>query len=210
MGIGRPKIPTVRRTLLSMHASLLETERHRWDISFDERLSTFEEMVLLLEDRRFFKHFGVDFKSILREVWRFFARPTNGGASTIDMQLFRTISDRYERTARRKIREILGATLLQKRLSKLQILRIYLQVAYFGTGLHGAQEGANALFGEDGRDVDLKTLTNDQAAKLATLLVYPKPSIRSVNWEANVRRRQKYALALFATHEEKLKKIETR
>jgi len=66
-------------------------------------------LVMALEDRRFLKHGGVDFRSILRECIKFFLRKKFGGASTIDMQMVRTITGFKERTLYRKFYELILA-----------------------------------------------------------------------------------------------------
>lgn len=195
----RPNVPTIRSSLLRMHRTLIEIEDRARYLSATPGLSNFEKMVLVLEDRRFFTHTGTDFRSVIREVWRLVTLQRHGGASTIDVQLYRTISDRYERTLRRKVRENLGAHFLQRRLSKMQILRTYLECAYFGTGLYGATQAAAAVFPGLVKDgwLDPSELLPDDAAKLAALLVYPKPRVTNPHWVANVERRANYALFLF-------------
>lgn len=101
--------------------------------------------------------------------------------------------------------------LLQRKFTKLEILRIYLGVAYFGTGLRGALDAAKALF-PDAIDpyawqLEDEDLTLDQAAQIAALLVYPKPRIPDINWQSKVRRRANYGLALYARREKKLDQI---
>lgn len=124
----------------------------------------------------------------------------HGGASTIDMQLFRTITQRYERTISRKLFEIFGAILLQRHYTKLEILRIYLSVAYFGTLLRGSSAASYAMFGENAEG-----LTGHNAAVLASLLVYPKPSVPTANWNAKIKRRANYAQAISPLLKQKYK-----
>lgn len=191
-----------------MHWTLLRLDDYAFMFTDREPITDFEILVLALEDRRFFKHFGFDFKSIVRETLRALTFKAHGGASTIDMQLFRTVSNRYEVSIRRKIREIAGSFLLQFRIEKLILLRIYLEVAYFGTGLTGARQAASALFPHHFAEeylVDISALSLDEAAQLAALLVYPKPRFPSSNWHAKVRRRANYALSLHAGCKEELK-----
>lgn len=127
------------------------------------------------------------------------------------MQLFRTVSDRYERTARRKIREWIGTYVLQRRFTKLEILRIYLRVAYLGTGIKGSLQAANALFpdmvSEYDWELDEDRFTLDQLAQIASLLVYPKPRLTNANWRAKIRRRADYGLTLYSGREEKFDQI---
>lgn len=207
----QPKLPTIRSSLLRMHYAILAIQDELPSIESEARLSEFEKIVLLLEDRRFFSHLGIDWRSVARELVKAFSGQKHGGASTIDMQLFRTASDRYERTLRRKVREFVGVLILQRKFTKLAILRTYLQIAYFGTGLKGARAAATELFpravNPSAWKFDASKLTLDEAAQLAALLVYPKPRLPSANWLAKVRRRADYGLALYATREKALDQV---
>ncbi len=202
-----PKLPTFRSTLMRMHKDLLRIDDiARW-VDDKSNLNSFETMVIILEDRRFFDHFGFDIKALCREFTRIISFKNHGGASTIDMQLFRTISGRYERSYRRKLRESFGSIFIQFRLSKISIIRTYLEVAYFGTGLSGCRSAACKLFPHHFNDeyfIDMSKLSLREAAYLAALLVYPKPRFPGVNWHTKVSRRADYALGLYARFEKKL------
>lgn len=197
-----------------MHRALLTVDEQLYVIDETPTLTTLEKMVLLLEDRRFFQHVGYDYKALVREVIKAISGRKFGGASTIDMQLFRTASDRYERTLRRKVRELVEVIALQRRFTKIQILRTYLSLAYFGTGLKGALQAAIALypceFDENDLLEDLSRLSADQAARLAALLVYPKPRVPNPDWLAKVARRTDYALTLYAGRDQQFDKIQRR
>lgn len=137
-------------------------------------------------------------------------RNPKGGASTIEMQLVRTVTGRYEKTVSRKLFEIFTAICLQRKFSKLTILRVYLEIAYFGTGLKGIKEGACALFPDkfpDIWDVDFTILTKYEAAQLASLLVYPKPRVINPNWQAKITRRANYGCSLYLVRKKLLKQI---
>lgn len=205
----KPKIPTLRGMLLGTHRTLIRIEYEVTYVGYMQPvnstpLNEVERMVVLLEDKRFFSHFGVDFRSILREVWKLLHLRRIGGASTIEMQLVRTISQRYERTLWRKLAEAAQAVMLQRRFSKLEILRAYMNIAYMGTGLKGFSEAAEACFpssippNEDYflGQVDLSSLSRMQAAELASMLVYPKPRLVSANWRAKITRRANYGMHL--------------
>lgn len=150
-------------------------------------------MVLLLEDRRFFNHWGIDVWSLKRELFRFLTFRKHGGASTIDMQLVRTITDYRERTIYRKIYEMILAFLIQYHCSKWQILQSYLDEAYFGSGLRGTRVSSQELYGKQP-----SRLSIEEAAELASLLVYPKPRNPGQRWRAKVERRARYASRLNA------------
>ena len=95
-----------RRILVRVHRDLFKIERRIVYDYWPEPLSSLEVMVLILEDRRFFQHHGVDFISCVRELSRALLLKSHGGASTIDMQLVRTATGYRERTLRRKLYEI--------------------------------------------------------------------------------------------------------
>lgn len=205
----RPKLPTFRSSLIRLHKAILRIDEYRWWIDRSPPLSNIEIMVLLLEDRRFFEHIGFDWRSILREAAQAVRGRRHGGASTIDMQLFRTASNRYERTIRRKVREILGVLVMQRKFSKIEILRTYLRVAYFGTGLKGVNDAVAAMFPELGYLPweEPTELSLEQAAIIASLLVYPKPRVVNANWSTKIRRRADYGIMLYRREKERFNKV---
>lgn len=207
--ILRPKLPTIRSSLLRLHRTILLIDSNRWDVDASRPLSDVEIMVLLLEDRRFFDHIGFDWLSIVRELVRAICLKNHGGASTIDMQLFRTASNRYERTLRRKIREILGVIVMQRKFTKIEILRIYLNIAYFGTGIRGIDSAIKSVLSTEEFDHYQENLEMNlnQAATVASLLVYPKPRIVNTNWLSKVRRRANYGLTLYPGGKKRFNKI---
>jgi membrane peptidoglycan carboxypeptidase len=117
------------------------------------------------------------------------------------MQYVRTVTGRYERKLRRKLQEIVLSFLIDYHLSKIQILHAYLSVAYFGTGIWGLDSAKQQLFSKDPWD----DLTLEESARLAAMLVYPKPRVPSANWEKKVTRRARYGLALHARLNKRLK-----
>jgi penicillin-binding protein 1A len=95
--------------------------------------------LVLAEDHRNSVHFGVDQLAVIRAI---FVRLIFGelqGASTIEQQFVRTVSRRYERTIRRKIREQVLAVMIAQNFSKRQIHNSYMSCAFFGSGLSGAK-----------------------------------------------------------------------
>jgi membrane peptidoglycan carboxypeptidase len=210
MAGNRPLLASFRGSLIRLHKDLFEIEELTWYVDNSPSLTKIELMVLLLEDRRFFRHWGFDWRSAARNAIYLLLRMKLGATSTIDMQLFRTVSGRYERTLRRKLREILGAVLMQRRFSKLQILRAYLARAYFGTGLESAAQATRALYPHCINiygGVDDREMTLQQAAVIASLLVYPKPRLINVNWQTKVTRRANYGVGLFRNKKEVLQQL---
>ena len=185
------QFPTPKRLLLRMHQDLAKIV-----VPFDgfnrADLTDIETIIILLEDRRFFQHPGIDLKSILREFLRMCTLQKHGGASTIDMQFVRTKTGYKAKTAKRKLYEMLLAYLLQFRMSKLAILRSYLDVVYLGSGLYGIDSAAYKMFGKSVWEVETK-----EAAFIAAMMVYPRPLRPTAIWKQKVDRRAQYGLRLF-------------
>jgi membrane carboxypeptidase/penicillin-binding protein PbpC len=199
----RLRLPSFRRFLLSLHDDLLrihdKVDLYAW--CWPERLTEFERLVITLEDRRFFRHSGVDLKGVAREFSRILILRKPRGASTIDMQFVRTATGRYERSVRRKLREILLSCLMQFRYPKIVILRSYLQIAYFGTGLRGAQSATPQCADE---------ISGMPAALLAAHLVYPRPAQESKTWEKKLLRRANYIYSIYVRRKKRFEKLERR
>lgn len=155
-------------------------------------LSVLETIVVLLEDRRFFQHKGIDWRSWVRELWRFFTFQKHGGASTIDMQFVRTQTGYKQRTLRRKLYEMLLAYLLQSRMNKIAILRSYMGIVYLGSGIYGTTAAAQKIFGKEIYEIDRM-----EASLIAAMMVYPRPLSPTDEWEDKVARRAEYGLKLF-------------
>ncbi|WP_449556156.1 transglycosylase domain-containing protein [Huaxiibacter chinensis] len=91
----------------------------------------------LAEDHRQLLHRGVDPIAILRTIYLRLFKGIHQGASTIDQQFVRTITERYEKTVRRKIREQILAILIRKTSTADDICRAYMSCCYFGYGTYG-------------------------------------------------------------------------
>lgn len=136
---------------------------------------------LAIEDERFYNHFGVDLKGIIRA---FKANFESGekvqGASTITMQVARNVvlQDRKKKLLR-KVREIFTALQIERNYSKQQILEFYLNHIFFGWNMaYGVQAAAKEYFDKDVRD-----LTIPEAAMLAGLPKAPSRLSPFVNAE---------------------------
>jgi penicillin-binding protein 1A len=105
---------------------------------------------LAAEDRRFYKHHGIDFKSIARafgaNIW---ARDVVEGGSTITQQLARLVFLTQDQTMGRKVKEALLAQKLDTHLSKDDILENYLNLVYLGSGAYGVSDAAWVYFGKE-------------------------------------------------------------
>ena len=120
---------------------------------------------LAAEDRRFYAHHGVDLEGVLRAARAdLSARHVVQGGSTITQQVVRNIFLSSDQTLKRKLQEALLAWRLERRVSKDEILELYLNRIYFGDGAYGVEAAAQTYFGRSARDISLS-----QAALLAAL-----------------------------------------
>ena len=125
--------------------------------------------VLATEDRRFYEHFGIDFFGTFRAlVTNARAGGVVQGGSTITQQLAKNLFLSNERTIERKVNEAFLALWLETRLTKNEILKLYLDRAYLGGGAFGVDGAAQYYFGKSIRDVTLP-----EAAMLAGLFKAP-------------------------------------
>ena len=103
--------------------------------------------VIVLEDRRFFDHFGIDFKGLSRAIFENLKDMRySQGASTITQQLSKLIFLNAEKTLSRKLRELIIAFYLEYRFTKVEILSMYLNRAYFGAGQYGIKAASKRYF----------------------------------------------------------------
>ena len=125
--------------------------------------------VLATEDRRFYHHFGLDIPGTARALLRnLLSGSYVAGGSTITQQLAKNLYLTPERSILRKIRELFLALWLEARLSKDQILELYLNRVYFGAGAWGVEAASRTYFDKPARELDLA-----EAAMLAGLLKAP-------------------------------------
>ncbi|MGE3246285.1 MAG: penicillin-binding protein 1C [Beijerinckiaceae bacterium] len=110
----------------------------------------FLSMLKMYEDRRFGQHGGVDWRGMARAVWQFAANAgVVSGGSTLTMQVARLLEPRAERSIPAKLRQIARAGQLEQRLSKREILNLYLALAPYGGNLEGVRAASLAYFGKE-------------------------------------------------------------
>jgi penicillin-binding protein 1A len=121
--------------------------------------------VVAVEDRRFYHHYGLDPIGLLRAAWvNIAAGHVVQGGSTLTQQVAKTLFLTNARTAKRKVQELLLTLWLERHFSKQEILEIYLNRVYLGSGTWGMDAAAKLYFGVSARRVSLP-----QAAVLAGL-----------------------------------------
>ncbi|MEM1380121.1 MAG: penicillin-binding protein 1C [Pseudomonadota bacterium] len=146
-------------------------ENGRWRLKADLQNidPRFIDALLVIEDDRFYRHQGVDFLAVLRAMRDNIVRGrTVSGASTITMQTARLMEPR-PRTLPSKFIEMLRALQLEMRLSKDEILALYLTLTPYGGNLEGVRTAAFAYFG-----TDANALTDAQIALLIALPQSPE------------------------------------
>ena len=147
------------------------------------------QVFLAAEDLRFYSHHGIDFVRLFGAVVANLREGSYAqGASTITMQLIRQSHLSTQKTIARKLEEMWLAVNLERKLSKDEILAMYLNYIYFGNGAYGIQAAAQTYFG-----VDADELTLAQAASLAASIKAPSYYAPHAS-EQNNRSRRRYIL----------------
>ena len=158
-----------------MISSLSSTGREkRRKVPMDRIPKVMREAVLAIEDRRFYEHPGVDvirtFGAIVTNIRG--DKPYLVGGSTLTQQLVKNFFLTREKTYRRKLQEQFLAITLERRLTKDEILELYLNEVYLGQrgsfAIHGVAEAAKLIFGKD-----VTNLSLEEAATIAGLIQSP-------------------------------------
>ncbi|TIU07163.1 MAG: penicillin-binding protein, partial [Mesorhizobium sp.] len=138
-------------------------------VGLNEMSPYIPEAVVAIEDRRFYSHFGIDPIGLTRAmVTNVLGGHFSQGGSTLTQQLAKNLFLTPDRTLERKVQEVLLALWLEHKHSKDQILEMYLNRVYFGSGAYGVEAASRRYFGKSARDVTLS-----EAALLAGLLKAP-------------------------------------
>lgn len=142
-------------------------------LSLSEFPQSIQSAILAIEDERFYSHFGIDIEGILRAfIANVRAFGWVQGGSTITQQLAKNLFLSPERTLTRKVLEVFAAISLERRLSKDEILELYLNEVYLGqegaVAIHGVAESARVYFGKD-----IEFITIAEAALLAGMIKGP-------------------------------------
>ena len=125
--------------------------------------------VVAIEDRRFYSHFGIDPIGLTRAMaTNLVKRRFVQGGSTLTQQLAKNLFLKPDRTLERKVQEVLLAFWIEHKYTKAQILEMYLNRVYFGSGAYGVEAASRRYFDKPARDVTLA-----EAALLAGLLKAP-------------------------------------
>ncbi|MBX3621358.1 MAG: penicillin-binding protein 1A [Rhizobacter sp.] len=183
----RPKLPM---RIYSADGVLLGEfgEERRTFTPISQVPKVMQHAVLAIEDARFYQHSGVDYKGVLRASLAQFAESRSQGASTITMQVARNFYLSTEKTFTRKIYEVLLALKIESKLSKEQILEVYMNQIYLGQRAYGFAAASEIYFGKP-----LKDITVAEAAMLAGLPKAPS-AYNPINNPRRATLRQQYII----------------
>jgi penicillin-binding protein 1A len=142
---------------------------NRLKVSLDEISPLFVDALLAREDTRFFQHGGIDWRGILRALVRdVMSGSAKEGASSITQQLARNSLPLGGRNISRKILEAMVAVRIEHEFTKQQILELYINRIYFGSGCYGVETASQAYFGKNASKLNLS-----EAALLSGLIRSP-------------------------------------
>ena len=147
--------------------------------------SDLKSALIATEDRKFYSHSGVDLKGIARAIIKDIkAGGFVEGASTITQQLAKTLFLTPRKTIVRKIKEAILALQLERRYTKDEILELYLNQVYFGSGAYGVKSAASIFFGKS-----VEELTLAECALIAGMPKSPSRYSPLVNRKLALKRR---------------------
>lgn len=163
--------PPLKTRILAADSTVLREyyTQDRVMLPLDKIPEDVQKTFVAVEDQRFFKHFGIDLVRIVSAAWQDIKSwSLREGASTITQQLSRDLFLTKERTFPRKIKEILLAVRIERTYTKEEILEMYLNQIYFGSGSYGIEAASRNFFG-----VSVDQLKTHQIALLAGLQKNP-------------------------------------
>lgn len=115
-----------------------------------------QQALLAIEDHDFYHHGAIDVTSIFRAIWtNFTAGEIVEGGSTITQQLVKNLFLSNEKSLTRKTEEAIIAFLIERRYSKDEILELYFNTTYLGSGAHGIQEASHIYFNKAPKSLSL-------------------------------------------------------
>jgi len=184
--------PTIE--IAGMDGSIIATrgEMPGSNVSLKELPKYLPQAFIAIEDKRFYSHFGIDPTGIARAaVTNILHRGVSQGGSTLTQQLAKNLFLTQERTLQRKLQEAELALWLERKYSKAEILELYLNRVYFGSGAYGVEAAAQRYFGKSARNVTLP-----EAAMLAGLVKSPSRLAPNRNPEGAEKRAQAVLMAM--------------
>ncbi|MDR5660080.1 transglycosylase domain-containing protein [Serpentinicella sp. ANB-PHB4] len=148
--------------LLERNGNLIETigNIESDPISFNEMPKLLRDAIIAIEDERFYSHNGLDFRRIIGAAWTNLRTGSRQGASTLNQQIAKNLHlQNTAQTYERKIQDMYTGVMIDRALSKDQILQLYLNHVYLGAvkghEIHGVQAAAKSYFNKDIGELEL-------------------------------------------------------
>ena len=160
------------------------------------KTANYEKIIRYLiaaEDHRYYYHPGVDIIAICRAIYKNLFFHKHEGASTIEQQLVRVLTNEYERNLKRKLKEIYLALHLKKYADKETIAIAYLDVAYYGADYQNLKKILKKFDTSLDRD-----MSDDVCAEVVARLKYPEPSQMIEKRREQIIKRKEYIMHRYA------------
>jgi penicillin-binding protein 1A len=162
---------------------------NRTPVSLDDVPKIMVNALIAAEDARFYQHFGIDLRGVIRAMIRNIrAGKIIEGGSTLTQQLAKVLFLTPERSYTRKLKEMALALRIEQQYTKREILALYLNQIYFGSGAYGIEAAAQIYFGKPAKELNLA-----ECALLAGLPRSPR-HYSPFKSPANARSRRAYVL----------------
>ncbi|MCI2081780.1 MAG: transglycosylase domain-containing protein [Bacteroidales bacterium] len=171
---------------------------NRTYVKYDDLPPALVEAAVATEDARFYRHSGIDFRSLGRVLVKTFMmrRSASGGGSTITQQLAKTLYPREDTRSSffvarfvkllvNKLREWITAVKLERNYTKAEIITMYMNNVFFGSNAYGIRTAANTFFNKEPRD-----LTTEECALLVGMVNKPTKYNPVMNPENSLHRRE--------------------
>ena len=144
----------------------------KW-VGSEEISENLKNAAVAIEDQRFYKHHGVDIKRTVGATVKFVLSKigigdSSYGGSTITQQVIKNITNETDKSATRKIKEMMRAIAIEKQLEKDEILTMYLNIAFFANNCYGVEAASEMYFGKSADEVNIQ-----EAATIVGITQYP-------------------------------------
>lgn len=163
----------------------LYAKQNRIWVDLDKIPKDMRNAFVAIEDERFEQHRGVDWKRTFGAFFKYITGNSSYGGSTITQQLIKNVTGDDDRSPIRKVQEIVRALNLERKMSKDQIVEMYMNTIYLGQGCHGVQAASNIYYSKDVSQLDLA-----ECASIAGITQYPSKYDPLVNYEEHKKKQE--------------------
>ncbi len=163
----------------------LYAKQNREWVDLNQIPENLKNAFIAIEDERFESHRGVDWKRTFGAFLGWITGNSSYGGSTITQQLIKNVTGDDARSPIRKIQEIIRALNLERKMSKDQIIEMYMNTIFLGEGCHGVQTASNVYFSKD-----VSELTLAECASIAGITQYPSKYDPLINFEEHKKKQE--------------------